>query len=223
MRLETIRTVCAELGISRATVYRLVQELNLQTYKRRGDRETYVDIDAIQEARQFQPQRPTAAPPVTAGSPVPDMTITADLKPLAGAIIVRGDRALLTERRFPGFGEQWSWPSGQIESGESLEEAILRELHEELMIEEAHVVGFLGDIDLPSGFRMSHFHVTIPDDAEPKLNDYEQLVRFEWMTRAGTEKAFKSLHPSIASRALEYLDQVLAGTKAQAEASVKKR
>lgn len=58
MRLETIRTVCTELGISRATVYRLVQELDLQTYKRRGDRESYVDIDAVQAACQFQPQRP---------------------------------------------------------------------------------------------------------------------------------------------------------------------
>ena len=156
-------------------------------------------------------------------TPAKPLVIPADLKPLAGAIIVRGDRALLTERRFPGFGEQWSWPSGQIEHGESLEDAILRELHEELLIEGARVVSSLGDIDLPSGFRMSHFHVVVPDEAEPKLNDYEQLVRFAWMTRDETEKAFKSLHPSIASRALDFLDQVLDATKAQDEASVKQR
>ncbi len=42
-----------------------------------------------------------------------------ELKPLAAAIIVRGDGVLLTERRYPGHGEQWFWPSGKIEMGES--------------------------------------------------------------------------------------------------------
>jgi ADP-ribose pyrophosphatase YjhB (NUDIX family) len=90
-----------------------------------------------------------------------------DLMPLAGAIIVRGDRVLLTERRFPGHGEQWSWPSGKIEGSESLEDAIRRELLEELLIADAEVIEYMGTIDLPSGFRMSHFHVAIPQTPSP--------------------------------------------------------
>jgi 8-oxo-dGTP diphosphatase len=134
-----------------------------------------------------------------------------ELKPLAAAIIVRDGRVLLTERRFPGHGEQWSWPSGKIEGGESLQDAILRELVEELLITNAEVIGYLGDIDLPSGFRMSHFHVAIPPDADPKLNDYEQLVRTAWMTRDEVRQAFGSLPPEVARQALVFLDQVLAG------------
>jgi 8-oxo-dGTP diphosphatase len=143
-------------------------------------------------------------------------TPTQELNPLAAAIIVRDDRVLLTERRYPGHGEQWSWPSGKIERGESLEDAILRELHEELLITEAQIVRFVGDIDLPSGYRMSHFHVAIPPDVEPKLNDYEQLVRTEWMTRDQAADAFSSLPPDVARLGLDYLDQVFADVQVEA-------
>ncbi len=132
-----------------------------------------------------------------------------ELQPLAAAIIVRDGRVLLTERRFPGHGEQWSWPSGKIEGGESLEDAILRELQEELLIVDGKVIGQVGEIDLPSGFRMTHFHVAIPPDAEPKLNDYEQLVQTRWMTRDEARQAFESLPPEIAGQAMAFLDQVL--------------
>jgi 8-oxo-dGTP diphosphatase len=148
------------------------------------------------------------------------------LKPLAAAVIVRGDRALLTERRYPGHGEQWSWPSGKIERDESLQDAILRELHEELLITDARVVSYLGDINLPSGYRMSHFHVDIPADAEPKLNDYEQLVGIEWMTRDEAKEAFRSLTPEIADRALVLLDRVLAepaGPETEADVRARRR
>jgi 8-oxo-dGTP diphosphatase len=138
-----------------------------------------------------------------------------ELKPLAAAIIVRDDRVLLTERRYPGHGEQWSWPSGKIEKGESLEEAILRELHEELLITDARIIWFVGDIDLPSGYRMSHFHVEIPANREPKLNDYEQLVRTAWMTRNEAAQAFKSLPPDIARQGLVLLDYVISGDSAR--------
>ncbi len=145
----------------------------------------------------LEPVRPPANPPAL------------ELKPLAAAIIVRNGRVLLTERRFPGYGEQWSWPSGKVEGNESLEDAILRELHEELLITDARVIAYVGDIDLPSGYRMTHFNVEIPSDAEPKLNDYEQLVRVEWMTREEVQRAFGSLSPEIARQAMVFLDRVL--------------
>ncbi len=133
-----------------------------------------------------------------------------ELRPLAAAIIARDGRVLLTERRFPGHGEQWSWPSGKIEHGESLEDAIRRELREELLIDDAQVLEYVGAIDLPSGYRMAHFHVTIAPHAEPTLNDYEQLTRAHWVTRDEAERAFASLPPGIARRALAFLDRVLA-------------
>ena len=131
------------------------------------------------------------------------------LKPLAAAIIPRGERVLLTERRLHQHGEAWSWPSGKVEPGESLEEAIVRELYEELLLGNVKVVRRLGDIDLASGFRMSHFHVTIPDDAEPVLNDHANLSQIRWMTREEAQQAFRTLDPTIAQGALRLIDDVL--------------
>lgn len=52
---------------------------------------------------------------------------------VAAAVMRRGDRVLLT-RRPPGgpLGLQWEFPGGKIEGGESVEEALVRELREEL-------------------------------------------------------------------------------------------
>jgi 8-oxo-dGTP pyrophosphatase MutT (NUDIX family) len=131
------------------------------------------------------------------------------LKPLAAAIIPRGSRVLLTERRAHEHGEVWSWPSGKVEDGESPEQAILRELQEELLLDHAQVVGRLGDIDLASGYRMTHFHVTIPAHTEPVLNDRRTLVQFQWMTKEEAQRAFATLDTTVAKRALDFIDQVL--------------
>jgi 8-oxo-dGTP diphosphatase len=54
---------------------------------------------------------------------------------VAAAVMWRGGRVLLT-RRPPGgpLGLQWEFPGGKIEGGESVEEALVRELREELGI-----------------------------------------------------------------------------------------
>lgn len=52
-----------------------------------------------------------------------------------GAIVFRGDEVLLVRRgQEPGYGE-WSLPGGAVEVGETLEEAVRRELLEETGIE----------------------------------------------------------------------------------------
>jgi hypothetical protein len=63
MQLVTIRDAVADLGISRPTLYRLLAKHNLTTYSRGGDREAYVDIDALRKIRdQFVPRRQVAIP-----------------------------------------------------------------------------------------------------------------------------------------------------------------
>src|SRR5438034_1141858 len=115
MNLVPLDELAKELGVNRTTVYRLARRHNLPTYKRLGDRRTWIDRDAVAPYAEFQPKEPAA---------------------------------------------------------------------------------------------------------EPTLNDYEQLVRAEWMTRDEVEQAFKSLAPSIAQQALVFLDEVLSAPAAKPDKKV---
>ena len=63
MNLVTIRDAVADLGISRPTLYRLLAKHNLTTYSRDGDREAYVDLEALRKIRdQYVPRRQVTMP-----------------------------------------------------------------------------------------------------------------------------------------------------------------
>jgi 8-oxo-dGTP diphosphatase len=55
--------------------------------------------------------------------------------------VIKNGRVLLTQRAKPPFEDKWSLPGGQVEGGERLEDAALRELHEETGIR-AELRGF---------------------------------------------------------------------------------
>jgi 8-oxo-dGTP diphosphatase len=63
-------------------------------------------------------------------------TLGPALRFVAAALIVRGGEVLICQRRpDQPMGLQWEFPGGKIEQGESAEEALTRELCEELGID----------------------------------------------------------------------------------------
>lgn len=51
---------------------------------------------------------------------------------VVAAIIMSGDKIFATQRGYGDFKDGWEFPGGKIEDGETSEEAIIREIHEEL-------------------------------------------------------------------------------------------
>lgn len=51
---------------------------------------------------------------------------------VVAAIIVKGTEILATQRGYGEFEGGWEFPGGKVDQGETPEEAIVREIHEEL-------------------------------------------------------------------------------------------
>ena len=51
---------------------------------------------------------------------------------VVAAVIRRGDQIFATQRGYGAYKDWWEFPGGKIEAGESPEEALVREIHEEL-------------------------------------------------------------------------------------------
>lgn len=51
---------------------------------------------------------------------------------VVAAIIRKGDKIFATQRGYGDFKDWWEFPGGKIESGETPEEALVREVKEEL-------------------------------------------------------------------------------------------
>ena len=65
---------------------------------------------------------------------------------VVAAIIVDKGRVFVTQRGYGEFKDQWEFPGGKVEPGESREEALAREIKEELDAE-VEIVSYLNTIE----------------------------------------------------------------------------
>jgi 8-oxo-dGTP diphosphatase len=89
--------------------------------------------------------------------------------------VLRSGKVLLATRTKPPYAGAFSLPGGRVEPGETLVEAALRELHEEVGVD-ARVIGFNQHVEL------------IDRDANGALKHHYVIASFtgEWISGEGT-------------------------------------
>ena len=132
---------------------------------------------------------------------------------LAASIAVfRGGKVLLAQRgKAPAFG-LYSLPGGRVERGETLHDAVLRELHEEVGIS-AHVVGFIDHVEHierdSTGQIIAHAVIAAYAGhwlaGEPTLSD--EAIDLVWVDpHQPGERAMTRGLPAILARAAALID-----------------
>lgn len=106
-----------------------------------------------------------------------------DSAPIAAAIIVQDGQVLMVRRRMKEGQLSWQFPAGQVEPGETGEEAAVRETREEVGLTVAAVKP-LGERVHPSTGRTMVYVACKVLDGTPYLADDEELAEVEWCDRA---------------------------------------
>jgi len=93
---------------------------------------------------------------------------------VVAAVIRKGDRIFATQRGYGAFKDWWEFPGGKVELGETAEEALLREIREELATE-IRIDKFLYTVewDYPQFHLTLHCFMTSLQQETLHLNEHE--------------------------------------------------
>ena len=104
--------------------------------------------------------------------------------PIAAAVIVKGGRVLLVQRRVKEGSLSWQFPAGAVEEGESPGQAAVRETKEEtgLTVSETEI---LGQRVHPATGRTMIYVACQVMNGEARVADEDELADFVWSDREG--------------------------------------
>ena len=100
---------------------------------------------------------------------------------VVAAIIRKGDKIFATQRGYGEWKDWWEFPGGKMEVGETPEEALVREIREELSAE-ISVNGFLCTVeyDYPAFHLKMHCYLCSLVTEALHLNEHEAA---KWLTK----------------------------------------
>jgi 8-oxo-dGTP diphosphatase len=100
---------------------------------------------------------------------------------VVAAIISKDDRIFATQRGYGEWKDWWEFPGGKIEQGETPEEALKREIREELSAE-ISIDQFLCtvDYDYPTFHLTMHCYLCSLQKESLRLNEHEAAL---WLTK----------------------------------------
>ncbi|MGH9187118.1 MAG: NUDIX hydrolase [Acidimicrobiales bacterium] len=98
-----------------------------------------------------------------------------------GAVAVDDGRILLVQRGHGPSAGEWSVPGGRVERGETLAQAVVRELDEETGLEAVcgELIGWVERIGDDHHFVILDFSVTVFDPRDPEAGD--DALDAEWV------------------------------------------
>ena len=106
---------------------------------------------------------------------------------VAAAIIINNGKIFACQRGYGEWKDWWEFPGGKIESGETPEDALLREICEELSIYisiDRHLTTV--DYDYPNFHLTMHCYICqLKDDLQPHLLEHEAA---RWLCRSELEE-----------------------------------
>ncbi|MFJ9577935.1 NUDIX hydrolase [Streptomyces sp. NPDC101191] len=101
-------------------------------------------------------------------------------RPIAAAIVVHQGRVLMVRRRVSEGELSWQFPAGEVEPGESREDAAVRETQEETGLDVV-VVKLLGERVHPKTGRLMSYTACEVVGGIAHVSDTEELAELAWV------------------------------------------
>ena len=110
---------------------------------------------------------------------------------VVAAVIRKGDRVFATQRGYGDFKDRWEFPGGKIEPGETPQEALEREIREELCAD-IEIESYVDTVewDYPAFHLTMHCFICSLKSESMHLNEHEaarwvsarDLESLDWLT-----------------------------------------